>query len=160
MMRYWSMLLLFMSLPAFAVIETYQFADDSLKARYQQFVEELRCPKCQNQNLSGSNSQIAEDLRREVHRLLHEGKSDKEIVDYMVARYGEFVLYRPPVDEKTALLWGAPLLLLGLGALVVALVLLRQRRRAGVISDESLSAQEQETLKALLAKSSSEKEGD
>lgn len=140
-------------MPAYAVIETYQFADPSLRERYNQFVEELRCPKCQNQNLSGSNSEISADLRRELHRLLHEGKSDTEIVDYMVARYGEFVLYKPPLNKQTLLLWIAPGVLLIIGIAVVLVITVKQRQKKAVIRQDELSPEEQKALKQLLKES-------
>ena len=115
--------------PARAVIETYQFETEEQRLRYQRFAEELRCPKCQNQNLSGSNSPIAADLRRELHRLRVEGKSDREIVDYMGSRYGEFVLYRPPVNKQTAVLWLFPVALLLVAAIIILLLV---RRRSSV----------------------------
>jgi cytochrome c-type biogenesis protein CcmH len=137
-------------MPLLAVVESYQFADPSLRERYHQFVDELRCPKCQNQNLSGSNSEIASDLRRELHRLLHEDKSDKEIVDYMVARYGEFVLYKPPLNKQTLLLWFAPGLLLVIGIVVLLVIVTRQRQKAIAVNTGSLSKREQAALDALL----------
>jgi len=117
-----------------AVIETYDFATEEQRQRYHHFVEELRCPKCQNQNLSGSNSAIAEDLRRELHRLLLEGRSDEEIVDFMVSRYGEFILYRPPLDRHTLVLWAFPGVLLLIGV-VVGVLLLRRRAVPGAGDD-------------------------
>lgn len=103
---------LLLSRTAFAAIETYDFQNDEQRARYQQLTEELRCPKCQNQNLAGSDSQIAADLRRELHRMLLEGKSNEDIVSFMRERYGDFVMYRPPVQRNTWLLWFGPLALL------------------------------------------------
>ncbi|MCR8921698.1 cytochrome c-type biogenesis protein CcmH [Dasania sp. GY-MA-18] len=142
--------LLLLSLMAAAVIETYQFDNEVLRKRYQHFTEELRCPKCQNQNLSGSNSPIAQDLRRELHRLLHEGYSDQEITHYMVERYGEFVLYRPPVNKQTLILWLAPALFLLLA--VIAVVIVIRKQMAAKLNDESeqLSGLEQEKLTELL----------
>ena len=123
---------LVLATPAAAVIETYEFETELQHQRYQDFIEELRCPKCQNQNLAGSNSPISADLRRELHRLLLEGKSDQEIVDYMVARYGEFVLYRPPLNKHTIVLWLLPVALLLLGALVVTMLVRRKASGAAV----------------------------
>ena len=113
---------LIFSLPSFAVIETYEFGDDGAKARYQQMIDDLRCPKCQNQNLSGSNSPIAKDLRREVHRLITEGQSNENIKAFMVKRYGNYVLYEPPVDKNTYMIWGLPFILLVLAFLVAIMV--------------------------------------
>lgn len=134
---------------SFAVIETYEFEDDSQRARYHRFVEELRCPKCQNQNLAGSNSPIAADLRKQLHRMLLEGKSDEQIQQYMVDRYGDFILYRPQVNRNTALLWLAPGLMLGVG-LLIWFVQLRRGRGQNVARDDSLSSEEQAKLKQLL----------
>ena len=95
-----------------ASIDAYPFPDKELKDRYEQLVSELRCPQCLNTNLAGSDAMIAQDLRREVHRMLIEGKTDKEVLDFMYFRYGDFVLYDPRFDLKTLALWLSPLLLL------------------------------------------------
>ena len=94
-MKYCLLLLCLFSSLSMAVVETYDFDNEVDRNRYHQFVDELRCPKCQNQNLAGSNAPIAKDLRRELHRLLQDGQTDTQIVDFMVDRYGDFVLYRP-----------------------------------------------------------------
>jgi cytochrome c-type biogenesis protein CcmH len=109
--------LLLVSLVAAAAKEVYQFETEEQRERFQRFTYELRCPKCQGQNLAGSDSMIAQDLKREVHRLIVEGKSDEEIIDFMVARYGDFVLYKPRFQANTYLLWLGPalLILIGLG---------------------------------------------
>lgn len=113
---------LFLSFQIHAGIETYDFSTDDDRLRYQQMVHDLRCPKCQNQNLSGSNSPIAKDLRRETYRLISEGQSDEAIKAFMVKRYGNFVLYEPPVDSKTTFIWFAPLVLFVLALLAVFMV--------------------------------------
>ncbi|HAN29169.1 MAG TPA: cytochrome c-type biogenesis protein CcmH, partial [Haliea salexigens] len=87
--------MLLLSAYAAAVIETYEFSTPALEARYQLLSEELRCPKCQNQNIADSNAPISQDLRRLLHQQLEAGASDEEILEFMVARYGEFVRYRP-----------------------------------------------------------------
>jgi cytochrome c-type biogenesis protein CcmH len=140
------LLLLFISIPSFAVIEDREFTNPVEAQRYQNLIEELRCPKCQNQNIADSDAEIAEDLRNEIYRQLRDGKSDKEIVDYLVARYGEFVNYRPPLNSKTVLLWSAPGVLLFIG------VLIWWRRFAvkKIPVDSELSAQEQQRLRDLL----------
>ncbi len=143
--------MLLFALPLGAVIDAYEFDNEVTRQRYLSFIEEMRCPKCQNQNLAGSDSPIAADLRRELYRMLQEGKADKEIVDFMVARYGDYVLYRPQIKSDTWLLWGLPagLLLFG-GAMVV--VTLRQRRSVGsgvqasAVKEESKSQQRLEEL--------------
>ena len=105
-----------------------QFADRSEERRFHALVSELRCVMCQNQSLADSDAQIAHDLRREVLVLMREGRSDREIEQFLVARYGEFVLYRPRVEASTWLLWFGPALLLLVGGIVVARVV---RRHAG-----------------------------
>ena len=136
-------------LPAWSVIEVDRLSSPELSARYQQLVAEYRCPKCQNQNLAESNSPISIDLRAEIRRLLEEGASDAEISDYLVARYGEFVLYRPRVQATTYLLWLAPAALLLMGLLIVVFIIRRQQR--GVSATQStLSGEEQAALQALL----------
>jgi cytochrome c-type biogenesis protein CcmH len=134
---------------ALAAIDPYQFDNEAQRDRYQHFIEEMRCPKCQNQNLAGSDAPIATDLRRELHRLLLEGRSDREITDYMVARYGEFILYDPPFDKKTAALWLAPGIFLAIGVGVLFIIV--RRRRSGVaILAAPLDAAEQARLSTLL----------
>ena len=134
---------------AAAAVESWEFADEQQRVRYQRFTHELRCPKCQNQNLADSNAPIAEDLRRELHRMLVDGRSDQEIVDFMVSRYGEYVLYKPRFEPKTWLLWGAPVLMLLGGALVMAGLVRRARTARARASDAELSGAEQERLRAL-----------
>jgi cytochrome c-type biogenesis protein CcmH len=141
-----SCLLLF-SISAAAVIENHEFEDDELRLRYQSLSAELRCPKCQNQNIADSNAPIASDLREQLYQQLHAGHSDQQIVDYMVQRYGEFVLYRPRVNKVTLVLWLAPLILLGL-ALWILLATLRGNRSQA--HSASLSEEEQQRIDELL----------
>ncbi len=141
--------------PAMAAIDVYEFDDEVARQRYLAFIEELRCPKCQNQNLAGSDSPIAADLRRELRRLLDEGRSDKEIVDFMVSRYGDYVLYRPKVASNTLVLWGMPTLLLLLGLAVVGYTV--RRRGRAVTEQAELDEQAQQRLATLL-KEASERE--
>jgi len=145
-----SMLCGLMCLSAWGVIEVDRLSSPALSERYQQLVAEYRCPKCQNQNLAESNSPISIDLRTEIRRLLEEGASDAQISDYLVARYGEFVLYRPRVQASTYLLWLAPALLLLLGLLVVVFIVRRQKRAASA-TQAALSGAEQAALQALLS---------
>jgi cytochrome c-type biogenesis protein CcmH len=107
-------------------VDTYVFKDKVTEIRFNALNKELRCPKCQNQNLADSNSPIAADLRREVYEMLQQGKADMEIVDFMVSRYGEFVLYRPRVSSLTYLLWYGPAGLLFIGVIVVVMILRRK----------------------------------
>jgi cytochrome c-type biogenesis protein CcmH len=110
------------------------FDDPTLQARYEHLTNELRCLVCQNQSIADSNAGLAADLRRELRELLAAGKSDAEVLKFMTDRYGDFVLYRPPVVPRTWLLWGAPaiLLILGLGAAVRVI-----RRRSRLPIDEA-----------------------
>lgn len=140
-----------LSLGAHGAIDTYEFHDEGVRNRYRTLTEELRCPKCQNQNIADSDAPIAKDLRNEIHRMLGEGKSDDEIVDFLVARYGDFVRYKPPVNQRTWLLWYGPWLLLGGGLGVLGLIVLRRRRpSAAAGKDADLSAEERARLAQLL----------
>ena len=105
-------------------------ADPALEARMVRITSELRCLVCQNQTIADSNAGLAVDLRRETREMLKQGKSDAEIVDYMTARYGDFVLYRPPLRATTALLWFGPALLLLIGGGVLVVTLRRRSRMA------------------------------
>jgi len=116
-------------------VDVVEFANERDRQRYQQLTYELRCPKCQNQNLIDSDSQISVDLRREVARLVKEGKTDSDIKNHMVARYGDFILYRPPLQRNTLVLWIAPVLMLGVGALIFCLVVVR---RINAVSEDDL----------------------
>ncbi|WP_161962706.1 cytochrome c-type biogenesis protein [Xanthomonas campestris] len=116
-----------------------QYRSAAEEARFHALTAELRCVQCQNQSLADSNAQIAQDLRREVLALMHEGRSDAQIRQFLVARYGEFVLYRPQVESRTWLLWFGPLLVLLLGGTAVALVV---RRRSAAAPTTSVDEQE------------------
>src|SRR5690606_23373937 len=121
--------------------------------RYYSFIEEMRCPKCQNQNLAGSDSPISMDLRHELYLMIDDGRSDKEIVDFMVQRYGEYILYRPRVSPVTWLLWFGPGLLMLIG-IIVLMVILRQRRIASLgTGPRALDEKEQARLNELLRRS-------
>jgi cytochrome c-type biogenesis protein CcmH len=141
--------LLFVTFACLAAIEVHEFDNDIDRQRYQSFIDEMRCPKCQNQNLSGSDSPIAMDLRRELYLMIEEGKSDKEIVDFMVARYGEFILYKPRLSSATLLLWGAPIFLLVFGVALLLLIV-RKRRSFEVNGTAELSLEELNRLANLL----------
>jgi cytochrome c-type biogenesis protein CcmH len=123
-------------------------ADPVAEKRLQKLSEELRCLVCQNQNIADSNAELAQDLRREIRGMIKEGKSDKEIVDFMVARYGDFVLYRPPFKAVTVVLWAGPLLLMLIG--VVALGRYLRQRNQRVTDDAPLSDEEARRAEALL----------
>ncbi|MBM7059520.1 cytochrome c-type biogenesis protein CcmH [Pseudomonas sp. UL073] len=141
-----------------AAIDTYEFANDAQRERFTQLTKELRCPKCQNQDIADSNAPIAADLRREIHRMLGEGQSNQQIVEFMVDRYGDFVRYKPPVNARTWLLWYGPYVLLGGGLLVLGVIVLRRRRvENAAVADVQLSEQERARLDALLNSTSAEK---
>ena len=125
--------LLCLSLSAMAATDLYEFETPEQEQRFRVLLDELRCPKCQNQSLADSDAGIAQDMRARVEIMIKEGKSNDEIVDYFVARYGNFVRYRPPVTPTTSILWLAPLLLLGSGAVIIVLLL----RRASARVDDS-----------------------
>ena len=142
--------LLLLSASASAVIETYEFSDPELEQRYRQLSTELRCPKCQNQNIADSNAPISPDLRKLLHEQLEAGADDEEILDYMVARYGEFVRYRPRFSGATAVLWLAPVLLLLVG--VAAAVLTLRSRRSQRLAAGPLNRDDEQRLQDLLGK--------
>ena len=114
-----------------------EFRDAAEEARFHALVAELRCVMCQNQSLADSNAQIAYDLRREVLALMREGRSDAEIKEFLVARYGEFVLYRPRVERTTWLLWLGPGLLLLVGGFVLARIVRKRATARGPVADDS-----------------------
>ncbi|MBJ9293032.1 cytochrome c-type biogenesis protein CcmH [Citrobacter werkmanii] len=127
------LLMLVTSGSALATIDVMQFKDEAQEQQFRQLTEQLRCPKCQNNSIADSNSMIATDLRQKVYELMQEGKSQKEIVDYMVARYGNFVTYDPPLTPLTVLLWVMPVVAIGLGGWII---FARTRRRVRVKQEE------------------------
>ena len=118
------------------------------KARYQALIAELRCPMCLNANLAGSDAPIAADLRAEIHEQILAGKSDDEILGFLVDRYGQFILYKPRLQAATALLWFAPPLLLLAGFFILRRMLSNRRQLAA--EQGTLTEQEQQRLQALL----------
>ena len=151
MIRWLGMLLVSMLAPlALAAVDTFEFATEAQRQQFYQVSSELRCPKCQNQNIADSDAPIATDLRREVHRMVVEGSDDREILDFMVSRYGDFVRYKPALTPATVVLWFAPGILL-LGGFVFLIVLLRRRQRAlRESATQHLSQDEQQRLQSLL----------
>ncbi len=142
-----------LSIAVRAAVEAEQLSSPELQARYKVLIEEMRCPKCQNQNLAGSDSLVATDLRREIRRLLEEGFTDREITDYMVARYGDFVLYRPPLQRNTLVLWLAPGVFAAIGLLALIVIVLRSRSGTGARQDDAsaeLTDDERRRLQQLL----------
>lgn len=151
-------LVLGLSASVHAVIEVYDFADEAQRAQYQALTKILRCPKCQNQDIADSNAPIAADMRKEVHRLVLEGKTEPEVVQFMVDRFDEFVTYKPRVTASTYVLWYGPWVLAAIGVGIVVLMV-RQRRRSESASaagrpladKDSLSPEQRARLAAFIA---------
>ncbi len=133
-----------------AAIDAYPFPNEELQGRYQALIDELRCPQCLNTNLAGSDAMIAQDLRREVHRMLLEGKTDEEILEFMYQRYGDFILYRPRLGASTMLLWFGPILFLVI-AMVVLIVFVRRQRK----DEPELTTEQKARLDSLLSEENS-----
>ncbi len=148
-MRIWIgiLLLAFASLSLHAKEAAPLAQDEAVEKRLVAISSELRCLVCQNESLSGSHAELANDLRREIRTLIKDGKSDSEIMDFMVNRFGDFVRYRPPLKGTTLLLWFGPALFL-VGGLAGLVLYLRRRNRA--IKDAPLSAKEQRQADSLL----------
>ena len=127
-----ALMLAMVILPAAAIDSNKPFKDPALEARYQALTKQFRCLVCQNETIADSNADLAGDLRNEVHKMLAAGKTDQQIKDYMVDRYGDFVLYKPPVQDNTILLWAGPFVLLALALGIVAMAI---RRRAKMDAD-------------------------
>lgn len=138
--------------PIYAAIDVYQFNNDSERDRFYTLTEELRCPKCQNQNIADSNAPIAQDLRTKIHSMIGEKRSDQEIIDYMIERYGDFVLYQPRITNKTYILWFGPSLLLVLGLVIVILIARRNsaRIKQRELNTTKLDSAQQQQLDTLL----------
>ncbi len=132
--------------PVFAAIEVHEFENPAQEQRYRHLIKELRCLVCQNENLADSNADLAKDLRGQVYTMIRQGASDQEIVDYMVNRYGDFVLYRPPFKKTTAALWIGPFVILAIGVLVVILYVRRRRREPAAAGDAAELARARELL--------------
>lgn len=111
-----------------AIDQAPAFAEPHLQARYEHITRELRCLQCRGETIADSNVELARDLRRQVREMIAAGKSDEEIFEYMTARYGDFVLFRPPVNPRTWLLWAAPALFLVAGAMTALIVIRRKAR--------------------------------
>ncbi len=123
-----------------ARVEVHTFDNPEQEARYNQLIDELRCLVCQNQNLADSNAELAVDMRRKTYEMVREGHSKKEVADFMVERYGEFVLYRPPFNTNTLLLWIGPFVILVVGVAVMLRTIARRRDAVAVVDQKSLQA--------------------
>jgi cytochrome c-type biogenesis protein CcmH len=133
--------------------EAAPLADDPVvEQRLIAISEEMRCLVCQNESLAGSRAELAQDLRRELRELIRAGKTDAEIKEFMVSRYGDFVLYRPPVKPTTWLLWAGPFVLM-IGGVIALLVYLRRRGQAVAGGDAALSDDDRKRVQALLQES-------
>jgi cytochrome c-type biogenesis protein CcmH len=137
---------------AFAKEATPLAEDPVVEQRLIAISEEMRCLVCQNESLAGSRAELAQDLRRELRELIRAGKSDAEIKEFMVSRYGDFVLYRPPVKPITWLLWAGPFVLM-IGGVIALLVYLRRRGQAVAGGDAALSDDDRQRVQALLQES-------
>ncbi len=144
-MKKFLLFLFFLSCSTHAAIEVFPFESPAQEQRFRHLIDELRCPKCQNQNLSGSDAEVARDLKRRTWELMQQGKSDDEIRAYLVERYGDFITYRPPLRAGTSLLWFGPLLLF---VSVAAVLIWRVRRKP--VQAAPLTEAERQKLAALL----------
>ena len=133
---------------ASAQVDTFQFETPDQQTRFRQLSDELRCPMCQNTNLTGSTGGVAQDLRREIHRMILEGMSDREIEQFMFERYGDFIFYRPRLRAETILLWFGPLLFLLIGSFI-AYRIVRRSSKSGTAARD-LTAADNERLDQLL----------
>ncbi|MFM1897188.1 MAG: hypothetical protein RLZZ385_2262 [Pseudomonadota bacterium] len=132
--------------PVQAQVDTFSFDTPEQQERFRRLSNELRCPMCQNTNLTGSTGGVAEDLRREVHRMIMAGMSDREIEQFMFERYGDFIFYRPRLRADTLLLWFGPLIFLLIGGSVLFSIV----RRSKAAGNVTLDADEQKRLDELL----------
>ena len=138
-----SISLLVMNSGGFAQVDTFEFDNDEQQSRFRQLSDELRCPMCQNTNLSGSTGGVAEDLRREIHRMILEGMTNEEIEQFMFERYGDFIFYRPRLRAETILLWFGPLVFLVMGCFVAYGIF----RRASSVDQAAVELDEEQEAK-------------
>jgi cytochrome c-type biogenesis protein CcmH len=124
----------------------FEFDDPAQEQRYKNLIAEIRCLVCQNQSLEDSHAELAQDLRNEIYNMILDGQDEKEITDFLVYRYGDFVLFRPPFNVKTVLLWLGPFILL----ITAILIILHLKRKHGTRSPATLNAEEQQRLARLL----------
>jgi cytochrome c-type biogenesis protein CcmH len=148
-------LLMLQVLPAGAGVEMFDFSGNVDEQRFMTLISQLRCLVCQNQSLADSDAELAHDLRTEVYEHMQKGESDRQVVDFLVACYGDFVLYKPPVKPSTYLIWYGPFVLLGIGVLL----LIMNIRRRGRQPQESFSKEEQARINVLLGKEQERERG-
>lgn len=130
----------------------FDFNDPAQEQRYKDMIKEIRCLVCQNQSLEDSHADLAQDLRNEIYNMILDGRDDDEIIGFLVARYGDFVLFRPPINTKTLLLWFGPFILL----IAAILIILQLKRKYGARAPAKLSAEEQHRLAKLLGQDTKE----
>ena len=152
---FWLTLLMIWSTAGAYTLEQFQFDSEQQETDFRILLEELRCVVCQNETLAGSQADVAQIMREEVYRLVKSGSSSVEVRDHLVNRYGDFVLYNPPLKPSTYPLWFGPFILFGIGGFFLARTLLRKRQSR----ESKLSAADQERLQALLAEKSDQQEG-
>lgn len=141
------MLALCLPLTGHAKIEAYEFDDPEKEETYKKLIGELRCLVCQNQNLSDSNAELAQDMRRKTYEMVSNGTPEDEVIQFMVARYGDFVMYRPPLKATTLFLWFGPLILLIIAAVIVVVFVRKQKQQS---VDEGIPEQQQKRAHSLL----------
>ncbi|MEJ1364166.1 MAG: cytochrome c-type biogenesis protein [Candidatus Sedimenticola sp. (ex Thyasira tokunagai)] len=149
MKRSFLLALLLFPLLGFAAIDAYQFSDPEKEARFKVLIAELRCLVCQNQNLADSNAELAQDMRKLTYEMVQRGDSNEKVVAFMVDRYGDFVMYRPPMRSSTFLLWVGPFIILAVGVFFLVKIV-RGRGREQV---EELSTADRERAERLLNQS-------
>jgi len=130
-------------------LEEFQFESPAQEQEFRDLINKLRCLVCQNESLAGSQADLAQDLREEVYRMMQEGKAKDEIIEFLVARYGDFVLYQPPIKPSTYLLWFGPFLLVGVGGFLLLRALQRKKREP----EPDLTGNERARIDQLLTQS-------
>ncbi|MBU3823480.1 MAG: cytochrome c-type biogenesis protein CcmH [Candidatus Oceanisphaera merdipullorum] len=135
--------------PVQAATSTYDFSSPEQEQTFRELTKELRCPKCQNQDIGDSDAELAKDLRDKSYELLQAGKSKQEVIDYMAARYGNFILYKPPFMASTMILWFGPVLVILVGLFIVVM---RTRKQPRNTTDSALSVEQEARLNELLKK--------
>jgi cytochrome c-type biogenesis protein CcmH len=140
-------LLLFGSAASAFTLEEFQFDSPQQEQEFRELIGKLRCLVCQNESLAGSQAELAQDLRNEVYKMMRAGQSEAEILDFLIARYGDFVLYDPPLKPSTYVLWFGPFVLIGIGAVFMVRALLQKK----AAPDQDLSDEERQRLQDLLA---------
>ncbi|MBW8190771.1 cytochrome c-type biogenesis protein CcmH [Neiella marina] len=137
---------------SFATIDAYPFDDNAKENQFRELINELRCPKCQNQTISDSDAGLAKDLKDKTYEMVQQGATKDQVIDYMVQRYGNFVHYQPPVQQTTWVLWFGPFVFLAVALLAVVLVI---RKKQPAKAQPQLSETEQQRLQQLLKKDDS-----